>query len=32
VPEGLRFRVHQALLEASKDPSGPGYPRGMPYV
>jgi mycothiol system anti-sigma-R factor len=32
VPESLRYRVQRALLEASKDPSGPGYPRGMPYV
>jgi mycothiol system anti-sigma-R factor len=32
VPDSLRERVHQALLEASKDPSGLGHPRGMPYV
>ena len=32
VPDSLRERVHQALLEASKDPSVLGHPRGMPYV
>ena len=32
VPETLRVRVLQALVEASKDPSGFGHRPGMPHV
>ena len=32
VPSNLRDRVHEALLQASKESSGYGHPEGMPYV